>query len=583
MSDTISNAELVAMGKEQAVAYLKQLGYSSKEACNKFDNAIIQCSQLDPLVDVSQFSGKQYVVELPTGFKFTVLLPNGWKDIKDGTPVNMPEKLQEAIRKEGYENVHYANGKIQMDVIGEPNKVADAKIPTAEVAQNSSAKKKSDKPDPLGLGDYKTLNKNLIGMAGSAVAGGVAANPVSAVVSLVVGLVGCNLNFEDNKYQSATITVDYSFIIEKLNEIINGNRQNKQDLIDALNKNVADLMKSDNENKNAIIDAIEALMAAVNSNASKLDLSLAGLNLLLTENNTDNKRRDEALEAIKASSEANGEKLDDILTAIRTINTVLANLPDNIKAKFQEDILTIIESIATNNRLTAANGKTLAKILFEAKCINKNMINGFGIVFAKLDKVNGGIERVINTICQLDANQEDRNNRVITAMCDGFNTLIDLGVDGFNRLLEQGNQTNSLLDNIKCIASAIGIDVRQGNEAIFRELQNHGVTLNALYAGLSVVNDNIVQSNANETALLTAIIENMPQGKCPNYTCLLQNILRSIPKSVNAIISAINNKDVIITIDNNGNCHCQDKNGCKPGEGKSAHEGVLNDLEALLG
>jgi len=250
--------------------------------------------------------------------------------------------------------------------------------------------------------------------------------------------------------------------------------------------------------------------------------------------------------------------------------------------------------IKQNNCLTAQGNAKL-------DAIYKKMTKGFGDLAALL--------------CRLDANQERRNDKVInainnaadsaiSAMCDGFNRLYELDAAGFNAVIDGQNTTNSLLADIDSVTRAIYNKPSVDITPIVRELQNNGVTLNAIYAGMSVINDNIVQSDANQTAIGKKVIELLYciEDKMPaDYTNVLCAILNKIPEGFSSqpgtevdltytnnqldkILNAIKNHKVDVTFDANCNCHCQPSSSCSEKEKEQlVHEGVLTDLEDLLG
>ena len=590
----------------------------------------------DPAEDLTNFrmSGR-FVFDLPDGRKipFEVndlaqALVNGisFEDSKDLKDVNYS-------KEEGVLRFTDSNGKTYEVPMSE----AMQKQLTAKVDKYNQERQAIR--DAKEYAENESMKKGYLGGMFTALVGalGIGAPVAGALAGTAAAAIAC-ADQEQNNYQGTQIKVinnydDCLAALKALQQQVTFADQNNQKKIDDLLKLISDFMKQNQADFKDLKDGLKT----TNETVQNID------SLMETLVNQVSQKLLDAIDAVKKSINDNGvmigEKLDTTNEKLETANGILAeirdllsNLPNNLKVMFQDDINAIINGIADNgdkldsmnkilkwintnlkknNELTKENGKKLDNLFALMKKFSQRTGTQLDVIIGKLTAQGKRIDDLMTLLCRLDANQEERNNKVINAinnaagylgsyihdaassltsvLVDGFNAVITTNEAGFNSLIQQGNTTNGLLAQIGNVVNAIyEKPVAQFDSAgIIRAIQDNGVTLEALYAGLSVVNDNIVQSDANNVKLLNAILANLPKGQAASegkdYTNLLNAILNKIPSDsckcdVDAIVNAINNKEISVTIEG-GKCCCGQGENYNP----TVHEGVLTDLEDLLG
>ena len=234
-----------------------------------------------------------------------------------------------------------------------------------------------------------------------------------------------------------------------------------------------------------------------------------------------------------------------ILSEIKDINLQILDeikkAKDELKATLNTNNQAVLNALAKLND----NDQQTLNVLNEIK----GLINKFGTEGKSM------AEAILVAIGNLDPNSKDYSAKL--------DAIIDL-----LKKLDANNEQRS--KNVIDAISKLGVSISADLTAIYNKINAGGQTgkdysevLDAILKKLGEMqNDN----NNNFAAVLKAIgqIDIKPQD------------LSWIKAHLDAILEAIKNHEVIVKVEG-GKCHCCDK------DGNTVHEGVLGDLNDLLG
>ena len=221
-----------------------------------------------------------------------------------------------------------------------------------------------------------------------------------------------------------------------------------------------------------------------------------------------------------------------ILNAIKNINI---SMPDVDLSGIEA----LLNQLVNGQKRTNDGVDNITKLLNNFSANTANQLN---IIIAKLDKNSPDYSAQLNTIIELleklDANNETRNKKVLDA-------IDKLGV--------------KISGDLTAIFNKIGKGGQEGKD--------YSSVLNAILAKLG----NIDANNSNN---FNRVIEALGKLSVGDKTDVdLKPVLDILEKILKAI------KDHKVTVDVNGKVICE----CHCGADNTVHEGVLDDLTALLG
>ncbi len=338
---------------------------------------------------------------------------------------------------------------------------------------------------------------------------------------------------------------DYS---KQINEIINRLDKIENKYADQLN-GIMQLLQTVVNNQNATRQELEVQL---NNICNKLKALLEEIIKNQVDMRTDsNKNAADILAAILAivNGTDNVEKkfadLMKILSEIKDINLQILDeikkAKDELKATLNTNNQAVLNALAKLND----NDQQTLNVLNEIK----GLINKFGTEGKSM------AEAILVAIGNLDPNSKDYSAKL--------DAIIDL-----LKKLDANNEQRS--KNVIDAISKLGVSISADLTAIYNKINAGGQTgkdysevLDAILKKLGEMqNDN----NNNFAAVLKAIgqIDIKPQD------------LSWIKAHLDAILEAIKNHEVIVKVEG-GKCHCCDK------DGNTVHEGVLGDLNDLLG
>ena len=309
----------------------------------------------------------------------------------------------------------------------------------------------------------------------------------------------------------------------------------------------------------------------------------------------------------------NNAKMDDVNAMLKVINNNVTNLNALVKKYGDQGsvlgnaILNAIKNLdfsadvdlsgieAMLNKLVTGQGETNANITNLTDVFNKFSANTtlqLNTIIDKLDKsapdYNTKLDAIIKLLEKLDANNDARNNKILAAIeklganiCTNLNAILA-------KLDKSAPDYNAKLDQIIKLLGQLDANNDARNNKILAAIDKLGVNVSAdLTAILNKIGTGGGQGQ-DYSAILEKILNKLgdiQQDNNNNFSAVLKAIgnidikpadLSWIKEHLDAILEAIKDHDVVVTVEG-GSCCCCHK------DGSPVHEGVLGDLNDLLG
>ena len=430
--------------------------------------------------------------------------------------------------------------------------------------------------------------------------------PLAAIGAGALLFQSCSSDISANQKQAVNITIpkakDYT---EQLNKII--------DLMDKLNSDQAARFKELLQNLQIVIqnqyDSKEALGAALNSMFAQikgwLERIIQNQVSMQIDNNQNAQDILNALNKIMNSGSSYETQLADVMKLLNQIKSVGESI-DNTTKSILEQIKTAKEEIKntlnTNNKAVLDalaklndNDQVTLDILNDIKgMISKYGTQGNNLaeaILVAIGKVNAsdlsGIEALLKQLVQ----GQKQTNTQVADLTKLFNNFSDATATQLNTIISKLDksspnyeaQLNAIIKLLEQLDANNDARNKKVLDAIAKLGNNVTASLNAIYAKIGQGGT----TAPDYTAILNAILDKldgMQKDNNKNFAAILNAIgnidikpqdLSWIKGHLDAILEAIKDHDVVVTVEGGKCCCCKD--------GGIIHEGVLGDLNDLLG
>ena len=345
------------------------------------------------------------------------------------------------------------------------------------------------------------------------------------------------------------------------------------------------ISKLPNELKAKFSDYFNAIITGIADNGAKLD---ALTNMLQVINNSVNSGHTAILnkmEKMQAILDALFAKFDNfdakVTNMLNSIATAIANMADkNVDLdKIEKTLNAILDKIGNDK----AQMEQLTKLL---QAINANIITNGQVQIDILEAVKQNkvsMDEMLKLLQAINANTVI-NGQTQVEILEAIKKLNGDMVAQFTSLIEIGNKNNALqeksnkliqevLDAIKNLKIEPGSQTEVDLSKLIDCINNNGadlaMRLNEIYMLLTTINGNVVQGNEDNRIVLCKILEALSnKTDSPDFSKILEKL--------DAILKAIKDHNVKITVDGHITCDCN----CGDG---GTHEGVVDDLDWILG
>ena len=373
----------------------------------------------------------------------------------------------------------------------------------------------------------------------------------------------------------------------------------------------------------------KSIMLGISDNGAKLDALTNLLKVVNSNINLGNKaiidRMDKQFTAMMGVVNNLFDKFsqygDKVTKALNAISTAIANLTAKVDkldlTKVEKTLTEILNKIANNgtaltnitkllqdiNNNTILNGERQQKIL---EAINKlgdygvKILGDLDTIIARFGDSEAKLDELIKLLQTMDANNETRNNKILAylkemgcTMAGGFAKLVEIGNTN-NALTTKTNELINVVIDLLENAPKMEVNVSEIVAAINAKDGDLSKKLDDILSILKTINCNVVQGNEDNNRLLNKILAAI-EGIDSKSVSLVNKIIEAINKktspsnpTVNVdlskiesklddILKAIKDHKVLVEVDGTVKCDCN----CSGGS--SVHEGVINDINWLLG